>query len=221
MRNRGMVAIVDYGMGNLFSVKTACGQVGLEARITSSARDLSLADSVLLPGVGAFGDAMDALRRLDLLAVLRDVAASGKPLVGICLGLQLFMNESEEFGRHDGLGLIAGRVVPLGSPSGNGRRLKVPQVGWNQLRPANQSWDDSLLRGVTEGAYVYFVHSFIVEPQDPKPILSMTTYGDVNFCSSLQSGNVFGCQFHPERSGSTGLGIYRNLAAKLLHSKLP
>lgn len=213
------VAIVDYGMGNLFSVAKACERVGLAARITSEARDILMAEAVILPGVGAFGDAMEALRARDLVAVLKDVAAHGKPLLGICLGLQLLMSESSEFGQHPGLGLIPGTVVRFPDPREDGRKLKIPQVGWNQLRyPApggEQAWQESYLRGLAEGDFMYFVHSFIVQPQARELLLSASCYGDVEFCSSLRAGNIFGCQFHPERSGAQGLRVYRNLAAQL------
>ena len=209
------VAIVDYGMGNLFSVKQACERVGLAAKVTPSSDDVRAASAVILPGVGAFGDAMDALRRLGLVDVLRDVAAAGTPLMGICLGLQLLMRTSHEFGVHGGLGLVDGDVVRLDAPAAS-RRLKVPHIGWNRLEvPRARSWSGSWLEGVREGAWMYFVHSFYVRPADPDLVISTTRWGDVDVCSSLQSGNLFGCQFHPERSGPEGLRIYRNFAARL------
>ncbi len=208
------LAIVDYSLGNLFSVKQACAHVGLEAVITSSRKDILKADAVILPGVGAFGDAMATLHRLDLVGVLRDVAASGKPLVGICLGVQLLLTESHEFGRHSGLGVIDGPVVLLDQPQEGGRRLKIPQIGWNRVgKPtgAEDPWKDTLLEGIADGEYMYFVHSYVVQPQDPKVVLSTTRYGQIEFCSSIRSGNIFACQFHPERSGSEGLKVYHNL----------
>lgn len=221
-RRPQLVAIVDYELGNLFSVQLACEKAGLQAAITDSARDILMADAVILPGVGAFGDAMEALRRRDLVTVLKDVAARGRPLLGICLGLQLLLSESSEFGRHSGLDLVEGTVVAFPAPKERGRKLKIPQVGWNQLRyPASGSqhgglaWQRSYLRGLKEGDYMYFVHSFIVQPQDPEQVLSVSRYGDVEFCSSLRSGNIFGCQFHPERSGPLGLRLYHNLARQL------
>jgi glutamine amidotransferase len=209
------VAIVDYGLGNLFSVEQACRAVGLCGSITAARDDIENADAVILPGVGAFGDAMTTLRRLDLVGVLRDTAATGKPLVGVCLGVQLLMSVSCEFGSHEGLGLIPGEVVPLTEPREAGRRLKVPQVGWNRIsahpRSAPERWSGTLLEGLHDGEFMYFVHSYIVVPQDPAVILSMTRYGDIEFCSSVQSRNIFACQFHPERSGRRGLDIYHNL----------
>jgi len=211
------VAIVDYNMGNLYSVKHACAYVGLHAEITSSHETITNARAVILPGVGAFGDAMGTLHRLGLVSVLRDIAASGKPLIGICLGIQLLMTESYEFGRHPGLDIIEGPVVPFENPTEHGRALKVPQIGWNRIVSADRSWVETQIDGVANGEYMYFVHSFIVKPQDPSVMLSTSCYGNVGFCSSLQRGNVFACQFHPERSGVEGLKVYRNLA-HLIHT---
>lgn len=208
------VAIVDYGLGNLFSVRRACESAGLASAITSDKYETLTADAVILPGVGAFGDAMRALRELDLVTALRQVAASGKPLVGICLGMQLLMSESFEFGHHEGLGLVPGSVVALGQPCESGRRLKVPQVGWNRICPAG-NWDKTLLEGVAPQEFMYFVHSYVVRPKDVSVVLATARYGDVEFCAALGSGSVFGCQFHPERSAAQGLRMYRNLAAML------
>lgn len=217
MSERARVAIVDYGMGNLFSVQQACAQEGLEVVIAKDAGGLLQADAVILPGVGAFGDAMETLKRLDLVGALKDIAASGKPLVGICLGMQLLMRESHEFGRYQGLNLIEGDVVRLQvSTNQRGQTIKVPEVGWNPVWPVRQeTWAGSLLEGVPAGACMYFVHSYYVRPADAALTLSTTTYGPITYCSSLQRGNIFGCQFHPERSGPVGLTIYRNLAARL------
>jgi glutamine amidotransferase len=216
------VAIVDYGMGNLFSVSQACQHVGLDETITSSRDEILSADAVILPGIGAFGDAMATLKRLDLVEVLRDVAASGKPLIGVCLGLQLLMAESFEFGRHQGLGIIEGEVVRFDNPMEGTRKLKVPQVGWNSIYQVERQdngkddgWKDSPYAGIKDGEFMYFVHSYIVRPEDRNVILSVSRYGQVEFCSSIHSGNIFACQFHPERSGSEGLKIYRNLAAHI------
>lgn len=216
------VAIVDHSLGNLYSVKHACRQVGLGAEITSSKKDILNADAVILPGVGAFGDAMATLHRLDLVSLLRDIAASPKPLIGICLGVQLLMTESYEFGRHKGLGIVEGTVVGLDKPKKGERLLKVPQIGWNHIfkfepvaNATTNRWADTLLDGTREGEYMYFVHSYIVQPQDPRVILSTSRYGQIEFCSSVGLRNIFACQFHPERSGNPGLQLYRNLAQTL------
>lgn len=211
------VAIVDYGLGNLFSVAQACRHAGLEARITGDAEAMRAADAILLPGVGAFGDAMAALGERGLDRTLVDLARAGKPLIGICLGLQLLMSESREFGDHPGLGLIEGTVERLpDATDAAGRRIKVPQVGWAPVRPApGAEWAGTPLAGVPQAAYMYFVHSYRVVPRDPAVVLAETPFGGDAFCSAVAAGAVFGCQFHPERSASLGLGIYRNIARRI------
>ena len=210
MRDKPAVAVVDYGLGNVFSVLRACEHVGLNAKLTSDRKDIAAAPAVILPGVGAFGDAMATLQRLDLVSVLRDAAAANKPLMGICLGLQLLMTESAEFGHHQGLNLIEGDVVRLpDAMKENGQRLKVPEVCWNQVRAA-RPWKGTPLQDLAEGAYQYFVHSYYVRPTDANVVLSKTTYGQTEFCSSVEKGTLFACQFHPERSGPAGLTIYSN-----------
>lgn len=212
---RPTAAIVDYGLGNLFSVRHACERVGMHTTITASPREILGASAVILPGVGAFGDAMETLERLDLVGVLRDVATSGKPLLGVCLGMQLLMTESHEFGWHRGLGIFKGEVIRLKESRDGARRLKVPHVGWNQIHGRGASadsngWVDTVLDGLASGEFMYFVHSFYARPADTDTILSTTRYGEIEFCSSARLGNVFGCQFHPERSGKQGLRVYRN-----------
>lgn len=217
------VAIVDYGMGNLFSVKQACAQVGLEAQITSDPAVVRAAPGVILPGIGAFGDAMATLRRYGLAEALREAAASGRPLFGVCLGMQMLMTESHEFGRHEGLGLIPGDVVRLQDSAVGIRKLKVPQIGWNSVRaPGGASgekipstWWGTLLEGLPDGMFMYFVHSFYTRPADPQVVVATTCYGPIEFCSALRAGNIFACQFHPERSGPQGLRLYAQFAARL------
>ncbi len=218
-------AIVDYGLGNLYSVKHACEHVGMHASTTNTKQEILAADVVILPGVGAFGDAMNALRRLDLVVLLQDIAVSGKVLMGVCLGLQLMMTESFEFGRHAGLAIIDGPVKRFDNPVEDHVRLKVPHVGWNKVyscatespdmpRPfTNHRWEGTPMEGLQEGEYLYFVHSFYAQPEDPKVLLATTRYGQVEFCASLIRGNVFATQFHPERSGHAGLHIYRKIAS--------
>lgn len=219
------VAIVDFGMGNLFSVAQACQKVGLSADITSSGKQILASNAIILPGVGAFGDAIGTLQKLDLVGPLIDFAASGRPLVGICLGMQLLMEESHEFGRHKGLGLISGEVVPLEPSSTGNRTFKIPQIGWNRIYSGQgtsfgagfedsvSNWMTPHLEGVPQGEYMYFVHSYITQPADIGVVVANTTYGETEFCSGLHSNNIFACQFHPERSGEHGLRIYNNLAA--------
>jgi glutamine amidotransferase len=225
-RRAARVAIVDYGVGNLFSVRSACHAVGLDAEITPDRTVVLSADAVIVPGVGAFGDAMATLHQLDLVEPLRDVAASGKPLIGICLGMQLFMAESEEFGRHRGLSFFAGPVRRLAAGGAAAApAIKVPQVGWNRIAPppagahapdrAGAAWTAWPLHGIVAGEYMYFVHSYYASPEDPDVVLTRTRYGDTEFCSGLLRANIFACQFHPERSGARGLDIYRNIARRL------
>ena len=211
------VAIVDYGLGNLYSVKHACSQAGLQAVVTVEKSIILNAGAIILPGVGAFGDAMKALHQLDLVDLLRDIDGSSKPLIGICLGFQLLMTVSYEFGKHEGLDLIDGAVERFEHPKEGECILKVPHVGWNRIHKTRNgiSWKNSFLDRIRDGEYMYFVHSFYAQPNNPDIITSTTNYGDVEFCSSVKKGNVFGCQFHPERSGPKGLKIYRNLASYL------
>lgn len=207
------VAIVDYGLGNLYSVRRACAHAGLEAEITGDPEAVASAPGIVLPGVGAFGDAMATLERLGLAPVLREAAAKDVPFMGVCLGVQLLMTESLEFGRHAGLGILAGRVVPFEKPEEPGHVLKIPQIGWNRVKPA-KAWAGTPMEGVAPGSHMYFVHSFYVKPDDPAVILSVTRYGHIEFCSSVARGNLFACQFHPERSGPAGLELYRAFAER-------
>lgn len=213
------VAIVDLGMGNLHSVSLACRHVGLSSVRTTSSGDIASADAVILPGVGAFGAAMDALRRHELEEALTHFVASGRPLFGICLGMQLLLEESDEFGVHQGLGLIRGSVRRLPNEPTN-PHLKVPQVGWNAIFRRDEDgstdpWADTPLAPLADGEVMYFVHSYYAVPREEEVVLATTTYGGLTYCSSLLRGNVFGCQFHPERSGPRGLDIYRNWALTL------
>lgn len=208
-----MIAIVDYGMGNLRSVQKAFEAVGHEAVATRDARTIGDASHVVLPGVGAFGDCMANLDRYGLIDPVCRAVQSGKPFLGICLGLQLLFTESEEFGRHQGLNLIPGKVrrFPSGLREAVGTgmtHLKVPHMGWNEVRVTQAA---PPLRGLDAGAHLYFVHSYYVEPQDATMVSTMTDYG-LSFVSSIWRDNVFACQFHPEKSQSIGLRMIRNFA---------
>lgn len=215
------IAIVDYGLGNIFSIRQACQAVGLTVQVTSSIEDILRSKAVILPGVGAFGKAMTTLKGLGLTDALHEVADSGKTLIGICLGMQLLMSVSYEFGEHNGLDLIPGRVVRFKDPMHpEYGKLKVPQVGWNQIDlPSSRSfnsWENTLFRGIPFKSYMYFLHSYHVQPENENFCFATSLYGDINFCSAIRRENVWGCQFHPERSGSIGLQFYKNLAAQLL-----
>jgi imidazole glycerol-phosphate synthase subunit HisH len=220
------VAIVDYGLGNLHNVARACQAVGMAAKITSSAADVRRAPAAILPGVGAFGDAIAALHESGVDQALRELVEAGRPLFGICLGFQLLMSESFEFGHHQGLDFIPGSVVRLQNPGDAGGRCKVPHVGWNRVWKKNPdgstgSGSGTLLGAVADGEYMYFVHSFVVVPTDANVIASTTHYGDIEFCSSAARGNVFGCQYHPERSGIEGLTLYARFAQTIPHLGVP
>ncbi len=197
-----MIAIIDYGVGNLFSLACSLAAVGAEARVTGDEREIRNASRVILPGVGAFGDAAAKLRSSGLARALIDVARRGKPLLGICLGMQMLFDRSYEYGVHEGLGLLRGSVRPISEkiPAG----LKIPQMGWNALKFRKSS---ALFTHIKEGDYVYFVHSYAATDCDPV-VTAVTEYGaDLTAC--VQDKNVMGCQFHPEKSGTVGLNILR------------
>ncbi len=218
-KNKPIVSIIDFGMGNLFSVNRACEYAGLSARITSDKREILSSRAVLLPGVGAFGDAMDNLHRLDLVEPLKDLIGEGKPLLGICLGMQLLMSESEEFGHHKGLDILKGKVIRFPAVRKDGERIKIPQVGWNRIdKPQGEGirdWSGSLLSDASEGEFMYFVHSFYAVLDDMSAVLSVTSYEGIEYCSGLARDNIFAFQFHPERSAGKGLSIYKNFARML------
>ena len=196
-----MIAIVNYGLGNLHSVHKAVVKVGGEALVTEDAADIRRADKVILPGVGAFADGMQGLAERGLVEVVQEAARAGKPLLGICLGMQLMFDESEEQGVSHGLGLVPGRVRLF-----ENKTVKVPQIGWNQLQFEK---DSPLLEGLQPGDYVYINHSYYCEPSEQADTLISTEYG-LRYASSIQRGNLFGVQFHPEKSQRVGLQILRN-----------
>lgn len=198
-----MIAIVDYGVGNLFSLQSSFAAVGAQACVTADPAKLAAADRILLPGVGAFGDAADKLRALGLDRVLKAQAAAGKPLLGICLGMQLLFEKSYEYGEHPGLGLLPGVIRPISGaiPAG----LKIPHMGWNALHFPGEK--HPLFRYIKEGDCVYFVHSYHAE-DCPDSVIATAEYG-APLTAAAAKGNVMGCQFHPEKSGDVGLAILR------------
>jgi len=200
-----VTAIIDYGVGNLFSLKTSLAAVNEESVVTSDADVILDADRVILPGVGAFGDAAAKLRGAGLDRVVHKAAESGKPLLGICLGMQLLFETGYEFGTHSGLGLIPGEVVPISRfiPSD----LKIPHIGWNVLKTNKNS---RLLGDMPQGSCAYFVHSFSANCDD-KYVSAYTEYG-AGLVAAVERGNVFGCQFHPEKSGNAGLAIIKKFS---------
>ena len=200
-----MIAIVDYGVGNLFSLRSSLQSLGLDAAVTADPDEIRSADRVILPGVGAFGDAVDKLRETGLEQVVLDEAKSGKPLMGICLGMQLLFDKGFEFGEHRGLGLLRGNVVPMQGTIPP--ELKIPQMGWNALVKKREH---PLLRDIREGDCVYFVHSFYAADCD-ESLVAVTEYGR-EITALVAKDNVMGCQFHPEKSGPVGLRILKAFA---------
>jgi len=202
------VVVVDYGRGNLFSVCQAVARVGGAPTLSSDPTVVRVAERVILPGVGAFGDAMAGLRARGLDEALTAFAATGRPVLGVCLGMQMLLEESDEFGRHAGLGLLPGRVERLPEPA-PGSREKIPNVGWCRLEPAlgGTPWAESLLAAVKPGDFAYFVHSYAARPAVARQRLADITFAGVPTCAALVQGSIAGCQFHPEKSGEVGLSI--------------
>jgi len=210
------VVIIDYGVGNLLSVQRAVEECGAEA-VTSSEPDvIAQADRVILPGVGAFANGMNALESFGLVEVIKEIAANGTPLLGICLGMQLLFDESEEHGANKGLGIIPGRVVPIFTTASDGVPLKIPHIGWNSLVTSkDMTWNGTILQSLTPGDSVYFVHSFMADPKDTAVRIADCLYGGKLISAVIGRGNIFGCQFHPEKSQAIGLRIIANFLSNL------
>ena len=200
-----MIAIIDYGAGNLQSVKKAFDFIGAESVITDNPEIINACDRILLPGVGSFGDAMDSMAKNGLVETVKQNALSGKPFLGICLGLQLLFEESEESPGVKGLGIFKGKIKKFSPDMG----LKIPHIGWNSLEIKQK---DTLFKNVPEDAYVYFVHSYYLHAEDENDIATITNYG-IDFHSAVGKNNIFATQFHPEKSGDVGLQILKNFAS--------
>lgn len=210
------MTVIDYGIGNLLSVCRAIEHCGAEARLTSDASEVASAERLVLPGVGAFKDGMKGLTDLGLDQAIKEFAAKDRPFLGICLGMQMMLDTSEEFpepdGRlHQGLGLIPGAVIPIPLVGTDGTSHKVPNVGWHELvRPEGRDWAGTILNGVPEKSAVYFVHSFTPAPVEEVHRLADIYYNGVRLSAVINRGMLYGCQFHPEKSGETGLQIIKN-----------
>lgn len=210
------IVVIDYGIGNLLSVQRGFERCGATVSVTSDHEEILQASAVVLPGVGAFRNAMKTLQDQGLIDVIYRVADQKTPLLGICLGMQLLLDESEEFGLTSGLGLIQGRVIPIPQTNTEGGLQKIPHIGWNELLVTNNSeeWDQSLLNNVSPGDSAYFVHSYMAVPDNQSNIISNCLYGGHKIPAVIRRDNITGCQFHPEKSGNIGLDILRSFLPK-------
>lgn len=209
--NLKKVVIIDYQLGNLFSVKQACDTVGLNAEISSNREDVLNADALILPGVGAFIEAMNNLKNFGLDTAIQNKVNGGTPIFGICLGQQLLFTESEEFGAGKGLDLISG-IIKRFPETIEDRKVKVPHIAWNTILTFKQEWGDTALQNLNNNDFMYFIHSYYVKPSDDSCILALTNYDGIDFCSSILKNNIFATQFHPEKSADKGISIYKNWA---------
>ena len=203
------IVIIDYDVGNVRSMINALKKVGIEPILSNKEDDIISADGVILPGVGAFSHGMANLNKYNLVNIIKKYTNSNKPFIGICLGMQMLLDESEEFTNTKGLGLISGKVIKL--PTQNINYEKLPHVSWNEIKEKKIKWTNTILNKIEQQSDMYFVHSFIANLDNENEILSTTQYSDYEFCSSIKKGNIFGCQFHPEKSGEIGLKIIKNL----------
>lgn len=203
------VTIIDYGIGNLLSVARAFSERGANVTITDQVDAIINAERLVLPGVGAFADAMQELQQRQFIEAISTYCQSQRPLLGICLGMQLLLSASEEFGDVKGLGIIPGQVKAVPDTGSHGRPHKIPHIGWNELQP-NRDWQNTLLQGLPEFPAVYFVHSFMAVPEDDQHVLARCDYDGVPVTAVIERGPHMGCQFHPEKSGEIGLQIIDN-----------
>lgn len=211
MKKPCKIAVIDYGMSNMFSIKNALNMLGFDCVVTSDSKCILSADGAILPGVGAFPEAMKRIRQFGLVDSIREFTLSGKPFAGICLGFQLLFDESEEMGKTNGLGIIRGRVKNflIKKPS-----MRIPHVGWNSVKKnklLTGEYAKGPLKKIDNGEYFYFIHSCYVEPADEMDVCTTTEYADFEFCSSVWRNNIFGCQFHPEKSGDEGIQVLNDI----------
>lgn len=204
------VAVIDYGIGNVKSMCNALAHVGIDAELTNNKENILMADAVMLPGVGAFAHGINNLNEYNLIPIIKEYVSTGKLFMGVCLGMQLLLEESEEFGANNGLGLIKGKVIKL--PIEQGNLDKLPHVSWNGIsEPNTQRWNKTLLADTPLNSNMYFVHSYVAAPTHESDILAICNYGGVNFCSAVQKDNIYGFQFHPEKSAELGLAILNKI----------
>lgn len=203
------IALLDYGIGNIKSIQSALQKVGCSVLLTNNKNEIAAADGLVIPGVGAFKHGMDKLEKLDMISFIQDYSLTDRPILGICLGMQMLFSRSSEFGISNGLNLVEGNVSKL---SNTERKLKLPHVSWNGLIRNKTPWKYTILDSLPEKNFMYFVHSFVASPVDKNHILSTTDYEGIEFCSSVKKKNIFGCQFHPEKSADQGLQIIKNFS---------
>lgn len=207
------VVIIDSGIGNLLSIANALAHIGAEGVLSRSPDQLAHAEAIILPGVGAFKDGMAGLKELGFIEPIREFAGTGRPFLGICLGMQMMFDMSQEFGEHDGLGIIPGRVVRIPDTAADGTAHKIPHIGWNAIHPFSDGvipQKEKMLKDIPEGANFYFLHSFMCEPDDAKHRVADTFYNGRRLSAIVRKDNLCGCQFHPEKSGDNGLKILKN-----------
>ena len=212
------ITIVDYGMGNIFNLSRALEELNCDVEVSSDVDKIKNADKLLLPGVGAFKDGINGLKAKNLDIAINEYILKERPIMGICLGMQLLLSSSEENGQHQGLDIIKGTVKKFKKPNQKSADYKIPQIGWNTLNPLNKNsnfegysdWKDTILNGFIESPYMYFLHSYYVMLNYPEIIVAQTSYGQNQFCSVFQKNNIIGCQFHPERSAEKGLKLLNN-----------
>ena len=206
------ITIADYGVGNLYSVRSALEHCGATHVMAKTYDEVITADRLLLPGVGAFGDSMKSMHRRGMFDAVRDFAAKERPLLGICLGMQMLLSDSLEFGLNDGLGLISGHVQMIPDTSADGQPHRVPHVGWAPIfsPPSSSQWNTSLLKGIAQDTAFYFVHSLHSVPDDPSHLIANCDYDGRALGAVVQNGSIFGCQFHPEKSAEAGLTVIKN-----------
>lgn len=206
MSDKLKITIVNYGVGNIYNLIKAFSKCGIVPNVTEDENDVKNSDAIILPGVGTFEAGMNGLKIRNLTNSIKNFAKSGKPVLGICLGAQLFFDKGYEFGKHQGLGLISGEVISLSK-----EKVKLPHIGWNAVKkPAGKNWSKSIFTSLPNNFETYFVHSFVFQTQTKNPVLAHTKYGEVEFVSAIKKDNVYGLQFHPELSSTVGLSIIKN-----------
>ena len=204
------ITIIDYGCGNILNLVRAINFLGYKVEVTNDKKKILNSSHVILPGVGAFGNAMQQLKKYDLQNTIFEYTKLNKPLFGICLGMQILLTKSYEFGKHEGLGLIKGEVLKISNKTD--KKIKIPHVGWNEIYPNNneKKWENKILKNLTAGTNFYFVHSYVCFTKNPNSTVAVCNYSNISIPAVVAENNVFGCQFHPEKSGEDGINVIKN-----------